>query len=126
MVFKNLTIRARIGLTMAFLAVLLGVIGGLGVYGMTRANETTRDMFTNLMPSAVDVSVAEIYAARERLALDRAALLASTPDAAAAVERSRAMRAQSDAWWQKYLALPRGGGRPARPGRRREAAGVTA
>ncbi|OXH82839.1 hypothetical protein CA830_36315, partial [Burkholderia multivorans] len=24
------------------------------------------------------------------------------------VERSRAMRAQSDAWWQKYLALPRG------------------
>ncbi|VWD33483.1 methyl-accepting chemotaxis protein [Burkholderia contaminans] len=108
MVFKNLTIRARIGLTMAFLAVLLGVIGGLGVYGMTRANETTRDMFTNLMPSAVDVSVAEIYAARERLALDRAALLAGTPDAAAAVERSRAMRAQSDAWWQKYLALPRG------------------
>ncbi|WP_423380127.1 methyl-accepting chemotaxis protein [Burkholderia sp. LMG 32019] len=108
MVFKNLTIRARIGLTMAFLAVLLGVVGVLGLYGMTRANDTTRDIFTNQMPSAVDVSVAEIYAARERLALDRAALLAATPDAAAAVERSRAMRAQSDAWWQKYLALPRG------------------
>ncbi|MCA7997619.1 methyl-accepting chemotaxis protein [Burkholderia metallica] len=108
MVFKNLTIRARIGFTMAFLAVLLAVIGGLGVYGMTRANETTRELFTNQMPSAVDVSVAEIYAARERLALDRAALLAGMPDAAAAVERSRMMRAQSDAWWQKYLALPRG------------------
>ncbi|HHX4055367.1 MAG: methyl-accepting chemotaxis protein [Burkholderia contaminans] len=108
MVFKNLTIRARIGLTMAFLAVLLGVIGGLGLYGMTRANETTRDIFTNQMPSAVDVSVAEIFAARERLSLDRAALLAGTPDAADAVARSRAMRTQSDAWWQKYLALPRG------------------
>ncbi|MBN3835731.1 methyl-accepting chemotaxis protein [Burkholderia sp. Ac-20344] len=108
MVFKNLTIRARIGFTMAFLAVLLGVVGGLGVYGMTRANDTTRDIFANLMPSAVDVSVAEIYAARERLALDRAALLINTPDAAAAIERSRAMRAQSDTWWQKYLALPRG------------------
>ncbi|MDN7488414.1 methyl-accepting chemotaxis protein [Burkholderia sp. AU45274] len=108
MVFKNLTIRARIGFTMAFLAVLLGVIGALGVYGMTRANDTTRDVFTNQMPSAVDVSVAEIYAARERLALDRGALLAGTPDSAAAVERSRAMRAQSDTWWQKYLALPRG------------------
>ncbi|VWC63421.1 membrane protein [Burkholderia lata] len=108
MVFKNLTIRARIGFTMAFLAVLLGVIGGLGVYGMARANDTTREIFTNQMPSAVDVSVAEIFSARERLALDRAALLAGTPDAADAVARSRAMRTQSDAWWQKYLALPRG------------------
>ena len=79
MVFKNLTIRARIGFTMAFLAVLLGVIGALGVYGMTRANDTTREVFTNQMPSAVDVSVAEIYAARERLWLDRGALLAGTP-----------------------------------------------
>ncbi|HDV6322566.1 TPA: Tar ligand binding domain-containing protein, partial [Burkholderia multivorans] len=108
MVFRNLTIRARIGLTMAFLAALLGVIGVLGLYGMTSANESTREIFTNQMPSAVNVSVAEMFAARERLALDRAALLAGTPDSAAAVERSRAMRAQSDAWWQKYLALPRG------------------
>ena len=108
MVIGNLTIRARIGLTMAFLAVLLGLIGVLGVYGMTRSNDATREIFTNQMPSAVDVAVAEMYAARERLALDRAALLAGSADAAAAVERSRAMRAQSDAWWQKYLALPRG------------------
>ncbi|WP_321785001.1 methyl-accepting chemotaxis protein [Burkholderia pyrrocinia] len=107
MVFRNLTIRARIGLTMAFLAVLLGVTGVLGLYGMTLANDSTRDIFTNQMPSAVDVSVAEIFAARERLALDRAALLVGTPDSAAAIERSRAMRAQSDVWWQKYLGLPR-------------------
>ncbi|KAB0643529.1 methyl-accepting chemotaxis protein [Burkholderia latens] len=107
MVIRNLTIRARIGLTMAFLAVLLAVISVLGLYGMTKANDSTRDIFTNEMPSAVNVAVAEMYAARERLALDRAALLAGTPDSAAAVERSRAMRAQSDAWWQKYLALPR-------------------
>ncbi|MGR3907651.1 methyl-accepting chemotaxis protein [Burkholderia sp. SR8] len=108
MVIRNLTIRARIGLTMAFLAVLLALIGVLGLYGMTAANDSTRAIFTNQMPSAVDVVVAEMYAARERLALDRAALLAGTPDSAAAVERSRGMRAQSDAWWQKYLALPRG------------------
>ncbi|AWV00364.1 hypothetical protein DM992_13130 [Burkholderia sp. JP2-270] len=107
MVFRNLTIRARIGLTMAFLAVLLGVTGVLGLYGMTRANDSTREIFTNQMPSAVDVAVAEMFAARERLALDRAALLSGTPDSAVAIERSRAMRTQSDAWWQKYLALPR-------------------
>ncbi|MCA8092211.1 methyl-accepting chemotaxis protein [Burkholderia anthina] len=108
MVFTNLTIRARIGLTMVFLAMLLGVIGVLGLYGMTRSNDSTREIFTNQMPSAVNVAVAEMYAARERLALDRAVMLAGTPDAAAAVERSRSMRTQSDAWWQKYLALPRG------------------
>ncbi|AXK65446.1 methyl-accepting chemotaxis protein [Burkholderia sp. IDO3] len=108
MVFTNLTIRARIGLTMAFLAVLLGVVGVLGLYGMARSNDSTREIFTNQMPSAVDVAVAEMYAARERLALDRAVMLAGTPDAAAAVERSRSMRTQSDAWWRKYLALPRG------------------
>ncbi|QTO44784.1 methyl-accepting chemotaxis protein [Burkholderia latens] len=108
MVIRNLTIRARIGLTMAFLAVLLAAIGILGIYGMTTANDSTREIFTNQMPSAVNVAVADTYAARERLALDRAALLAGTPDSAAAVERSRAMRTQSDAWWQKYLALPRG------------------
>ncbi|MBR7986864.1 Tar ligand binding domain-containing protein [Burkholderia cenocepacia] len=108
MVFRNLTIRARIGLTMAFLAVLLGVTGVLGLYGMTRANDSTREIFTNQMPSAVNVAMAEMFAARERLALDRAALLVGTPDSTAAIERSRAMRGQSDAWWQKYLALPRG------------------
>ncbi|KVE61715.1 methyl-accepting chemotaxis protein [Burkholderia vietnamiensis] len=108
MVIANLTIRARIGLTMAFLAVLLAVIGVLGLYGMSTANDSMRELFTNQMPSAVNVAVADTYAARERLALDRAALLVGTPDSAAAVERSRAMRAQSDAWWKKYLDLPRG------------------
>ncbi|ABO54570.1 methyl-accepting chemotaxis protein [Burkholderia vietnamiensis] len=108
MVIANLTIRARIGLTMAFLAVLLAVIGVLGLYGMSTANDSMRELFTNQMPSAVDVAVADTYAARERLALDRAALLVGTPDSATAVERSREMRAQSDAWWKKYLDLPRG------------------
>ena len=83
MVFRKLTIRARIGLTMAFLAVLLAVTGVLGLHGMTRSNESTREIYTNQMPSAVDVAVSEMFAARERLALDRAALLAGTPDSAA-------------------------------------------
>ncbi|MGU7769245.1 methyl-accepting chemotaxis protein [Burkholderia sp. MR1-5-21] len=108
MVFTDLTIRARIGFTMAFLAALLCVIGVLGLLGMGRANDASRDIFMNQMPSAVNVAAAELFAARERLALDRAALLAGTPDSAAAVERGHTMRTQSDAWWQKYLDLPRG------------------
>ena len=107
MVLKDLTIRARIGLTMAFLAGLLCSIGALGLIGMGRANDASREIFTNEMPSAVDVATAELYAARERIALDGAALLAGTPDAMSELERSRRMRAQSDAAWQKYFGLPR-------------------
>ena len=63
---------------------------------------------TNQMPSAVDIGNAELFAARERLALDRAAFLFGTPDVAATIERAHTMRATSDVWWKKYLDLPRG------------------
>jgi methyl-accepting chemotaxis protein I, serine sensor receptor len=106
---KGITIKARIGLTMAFLAALLVAIGLFGLFGLSRSNESVRDMFTNQMPSAVDIGNAELYAARERLALDRAAFLIGTPEVSATLERARGMRAISDDWWKRYLALPREG-----------------
>ncbi|HEY1996297.1 methyl-accepting chemotaxis protein [Paraburkholderia sp.] len=108
MLNKGITIKARVGLTMAFLAALLLIIGILGLTGMSRANDAHHETFTNAMPSAVDIGNAEIYAARERLALDRAAFLFGTPEVAATVDRAKAMRATSDAWWKKYSDLPRG------------------
>ncbi|WP_042314774.1 methyl-accepting chemotaxis protein, partial [Paraburkholderia terrae] len=104
---KGITIKARIGLTMAFLAALLVAIGLLGLFGLSRSNESMRDMYTNQMPSAVDIGNAEIYAARERLALDRAAFMIGTPEAASTLERARSMRTLSDEWWKRYLSLPR-------------------
>ena len=105
---KGITIKARIGLTMAFLAALLVAIGLLGLFGLSRSNESMRDMYTNQMPSAVDIGNAEIFAARERLALDRAAFMIGTPEAAATLDRARSMRTLSDEWWKRYLSLPRG------------------
>ncbi|AXL51024.1 membrane protein [Paraburkholderia caffeinilytica] len=107
MLNKGITIKARIGLTMAFLAALLVAIGVFGMFGMSRSNDAYQDTFTNAMPSAVDIGNAELYAARERLALDRAAFTIGTPDSAPAVERARAMRVTSDMWWKKYMDLPR-------------------
>ncbi len=83
----SLTIKARLGLTMAFLGLLLVAIGGLGLYGMNQSNHAYRDTFENQMPSANAVSNAELYAARERLVFDRAAFLAGTPEAASTIER---------------------------------------
>ncbi|WP_074266039.1 methyl-accepting chemotaxis protein [Paraburkholderia phenazinium] len=108
MLNKGITIKARIGLTMAFLAALLVIIGVLGLTGMSRANDADHETFANQMPSAVDIGNAELYAARERLALDRAAFLFGTPEVAATIARAREMRTTSDAWWKKYSDLPRG------------------
>ena len=107
MLSNGITIKVRIGLTMAFLAALLLIIGVLGLTGMARANEAHHETFTNEMPSVVDIGNAELYAARERLALDRAVFLFGTPEAATTVERARLMRADSDMWWKKYDELPR-------------------
>ncbi|MFL9997072.1 methyl-accepting chemotaxis protein [Paraburkholderia sediminicola] len=107
MLNKGITIKARIGLTMAFLAALLVAIGVFGLFGMSRSNDAYQDTFTNAMPSAVDIGNAELFAARERLALDRAAFMAGTPDVASTLERARSMRTTSDMWWKKYIDLPR-------------------
>ena len=103
----SMTIKARVGLTMAFLAALLLVVGVLGLFGMGSSNDATRDIYANQMPSALAIQNAEIFAARERLALDRAAFQAGTPGSSAGIERAREMRATSDTWWKKYLDVPR-------------------
>ncbi|WP_250472315.1 methyl-accepting chemotaxis protein [Caballeronia sp. GAFFF1] len=103
---KALTIKARIGISMAFLGALLIGIGALGLAGMGRTNEAFLDTYSVQMPGAIAVGNSEMYAARERLVFDRAALLAGTSEVAATIERSRMMRERSDAFWKNYMSLP--------------------
>ena len=103
----NITIKARVGLAMAFLSVLLLALGILGLSGMTSANNADRDIYTNQMPSAIAIANAEIYAARERLALDRAAFEAGMPTEPELIAGAASLRTVSDTWWKKYLELPR-------------------
>jgi methyl-accepting chemotaxis protein I, serine sensor receptor len=104
------TIKGRLGVAMAFLGVLLIVIGGLGLWGMTSSNDTTRAIFMNQMPSAVAAGNAEMFTARERLSFDRAALLAGKPGAETAIGRGALMRDRADKEWARYAALPQGPG----------------
>ncbi|WP_028216311.1 methyl-accepting chemotaxis protein [Paraburkholderia oxyphila] len=104
---KGISIKARIGLTMGFLAALIVAISGVGLFGLTRSNDAYRETYTDQMPSSHAVNMAEIYAARERLALDRAAFQIGTPDVAATLARARMLRGVSDDYWKKYLSLPR-------------------
>jgi methyl-accepting chemotaxis protein I, serine sensor receptor len=103
-----LTIKARLGITMAFLGGLLILTGILGLFGMSRSNDAFLDTYSVQMPSAIAVGNAEMYAARERLVFDRAALLAGTGEVASTIERSRMMRERADAYWKEYASLPQG------------------
>jgi methyl-accepting chemotaxis protein I, serine sensor receptor len=108
MLHQGMTIKTRIGLAMAFLSALLLALGALGLSGMGRASHATRDIYENQMPSAVAIEMTESYAARERLALDRAALHAGQPDATKKnFERATVLHTVSEDWWKKYLAIPR-------------------
>ncbi|WP_086966919.1 methyl-accepting chemotaxis protein [Caballeronia glebae] len=105
-----LTIKARLGISMAFLGALLIAIGALGLTGMSHSNGAFQDTYSVQMPAAIAVGNAEMYAARERLVFDRAALLAGTPEVASTVERARMMRERADGYWKEYMALPQAPG----------------
>ncbi|HEY1608934.1 MAG TPA: methyl-accepting chemotaxis protein [Paraburkholderia sp.] len=104
---KSISIKARIGLTMAFLAALVVAISVLGLIGLTRSNHVNRETFSVQMAGAIEVAQAELFAARERLVLDRAAFLIGSPEVGPTVARGLMMRGRSDNWWKKFLALPR-------------------
>jgi methyl-accepting chemotaxis protein-1 (serine sensor receptor) len=84
------------------------VIGILGLTGMSYSNKALQTTATDQMPSATHVANSEIYAARARLALDRAALMSGTPEAKSVLDRAKMLYATSESWWQKYLALSHG------------------
>jgi methyl-accepting chemotaxis protein I, serine sensor receptor len=103
---KGITINARIGVAMVFLAALLAATSALGLLGMSRTNDALQHTYKGDMPAAVAIDKMEMYAARERLALDRAALELGTADVPATLERSREMRASAQDGWKSYLDIP--------------------
>ncbi|NLP65672.1 methyl-accepting chemotaxis protein [Paraburkholderia sacchari] len=102
---KGISIKARIGLTMGFLAALIVIVGAVGLLGLTHSNEAYRTTYSDQMPSSHSVNLAEIYAARERLALDRAAFEIGTPDSTATLARARMLRGVSNDYWKQYMSL---------------------
>jgi methyl-accepting chemotaxis protein-1 (serine sensor receptor) len=103
----SISIKARIGLAMAFLAALLIATGTFGLVGMGRTNNAYRETVNTQMTAATDIDNAEIYAARARMALDRAAFMIGTPEATKTAARAQMLYDTSHAWWNRYLTLPR-------------------
>jgi methyl-accepting chemotaxis protein I, serine sensor receptor len=103
----RISIKSRLALAMGLLSVLLLIIGGLGIAGMTSSNNANRETFSDQLPSATYIGDAEIDLQRERAALFRAALNPSTPDLRGIITHSRDYRTEARAALDNYMKLPR-------------------
>ena len=103
---NNLSIKLRLILTMAFMGVMLIVGGAMGVFGLQTTNNTLQEVFTNEMPSSNAINTMMIRLLQARSTLNRVALRPNDPGAEALIKRAESLHQQSEAEWQKYLALP--------------------
>lgn len=93
---------------MGIVSVLLLIVGILGIWGMTISNQADYSAYTDELPSATNIGVADLYIDRARTALDRAAMDPAAPNLDQVFVKADGMMAQSVAAWNRYLALPRG------------------
>ncbi|BAO93120.1 methyl-accepting chemotaxis protein [Caballeronia cordobensis] len=105
---NNLTIRARLALTMAFLGFLLALSVGFGLYGVSATYSSAKDISDNSLPAVNALGISNNYIARARLALDRYAINPADKDAGGLIARANGFMRQSDEWYSKYDSLPRG------------------
>ena len=104
--FYHLTIKARLGATMAFMAAVLALCGAMGLSGIASSNAALDDVYAVRMPSALEANLSLARLLRARLVLYRAILHAGTPEAAQLLDRAADLQRASDAAWTRYLALP--------------------
>jgi len=104
--FGNLSIKARLIGTMAFMAVMLVIGGAMGVIGLQQTNGALEKVYSNQLASTIAVNTSLIRLLQERTVLDRVAAHPDAPNAADTLKRAQGFREQSDAAWQRYLALP--------------------
>ncbi|VVE62751.1 membrane protein [Pandoraea anapnoica] len=106
--FRSFSIKARLGITMALLAVLLILLGALGIAGMTRTGDALRETYANHLAATVALGKDNATLARTRAILDRVVLHPESPDADKVAARARNMIKDANAAWAAYQALPHG------------------
>ena len=103
---KNITIKARLGITMGILSALLLAIGSLGLYGLGNANGAFRDTYINRMPAIAYLDQTTVLTMRERANVDRALRMMNSPDVGISISRGHDFRVAADAAWKKFDDLP--------------------
>jgi len=104
--FANTTIRIRLIAVMALLGLLIIAVGGSGLYGMRRINDSLREVHSNTLPSAIAIADAQLGLSRARLVVDRVTLHPEAASAGKTLQRAENFLAESDKAWAVYQALP--------------------
>ena len=104
--FKHTTIRTRLIATMTLLGLLIVAMGLMGIFGMRAINASLKDVYTNQLASTEALANSKNSLDRARLTYDRAVFHPDDPKVDKTLERAAAFVAESQQYWQTYLALP--------------------
>ena len=107
---SRLSINSRLGLSMAFLGLLLIAIGVAGLVGMSESNGANRRMYAEQLPKSIAIGEMTILVGRQRTTLDRAAVNPGSDDARQMYVTLKDVRRAADQAWAQYIALPRDAG----------------
>ena len=102
--FKNFSIKSRLATVIGIMSVLMLVIGGMGLLGMSKANEGLRTVFEDRTIPLMDLGLIIDMANRVRT---NAVVAANAPKAEVAVKASAdtvALDGEIDKLWTKYIA----------------------
>ncbi len=107
--FKNISIRARLALTVSFLGLLLVFGGAMGITGVSMSNSDVEQLYSNQLASSTALSEASVSLSRMRLWLYRIALDPTSPSVPQNVQNAQKLLSASRNSWAAYRALPADG-----------------
>ncbi|KJK26244.1 membrane protein [Burkholderiaceae bacterium 16] len=105
-IHNNIQIKTLLRGAMAMLSLLLILVGGAGLYGMSHSNDALQETYGNQLASAQALSETMLGTTRMRLALDRGVMPGDGDDGKAAVDRSMVFVDSAETAWKRYTALP--------------------
>ncbi|MEM5275137.1 methyl-accepting chemotaxis protein [Cupriavidus taiwanensis] len=103
---NNIQIKTLLRGAMGILSLLLLMVGGAGLYGISQSNDALRETYANQLGSTIALSDAMLATTRMRLALDRNVMMGEQDDPKVNVDRSRVFVEASEVAWKRYLSLP--------------------
>ncbi len=107
MSFENsIQIKTLLRGAMATLSLLLMLMGGVGLYGVSESNDALKETYSNQLASTLALSDAMLATTRMRLALDRNVMQGEVDDPKVNVDRSTVFVEASESAWKRYMSLP--------------------
>ena len=103
---NQLKISVRLGLLIGFLSAMLCVVGGIGLYGVTKGNQALNDVYKQRTVPMTLLAEVQYLQLRSQMALNLAQLDATDKQTAIASKIIDDNAAQANQLWEKYQAIP--------------------